>query len=96
MMLLSYVGPAPRSLGAVLGGVGFGLFIDELGKFVTADNDYFYAPIHPERAPRPHGARTRAPCWASTLSSAALNACSCVIAVSVRSRQSRMSWPKKG
>jgi hypothetical protein len=44
MLLLSYVGPVPRSLGAALGGVGFGLFIDEVGKFVTADNDYFYAP----------------------------------------------------
>lgn len=44
MLLLSYVGPVPRSLGALLGGVGFGLFIDEVGKFVTADNDYFYAP----------------------------------------------------
>ncbi|WP_369372199.1 hypothetical protein AB1046_02435 [Promicromonospora sp. Populi] len=44
VLLLSYVGPAPRSLGAILGGVGFGLFIDEVGKFVTADNDYFYAP----------------------------------------------------
>ncbi|MFE5309163.1 hypothetical protein [Isoptericola sp. NPDC056605] len=44
VVLLSWVGPAPRSLGAVLGGVGFGLFVDEIGKFVTSDNDYFYEP----------------------------------------------------
>jgi hypothetical protein len=43
-MLLVYRSRAVYTWAAVLGGIGFGFFIDELGKFITEDNDYFYRP----------------------------------------------------
>jgi hypothetical protein len=43
-LLLTFLGPAVRRAAAIVGGVGFGFFIDELGKFITADNNYFYRP----------------------------------------------------
>ena len=44
LLLLSYLGQRVRRAAAVVAGLGFGLFIDELGKFITSDNNYFYRP----------------------------------------------------
>jgi hypothetical protein len=44
LLLLTFAGPGIHQWSAIVGGVGFGLFIDEIGKFITRDNDYFYRP----------------------------------------------------
>lgn len=47
LLPLIYAGRWARVTGAVLAGLGVGLFIDEVGKFITSSNDYF----HPSAAP---------------------------------------------
>ena len=44
VLLLGYLGKHVQRLAAVLGGIGFGIFIDELGKFITSDNNYLFRP----------------------------------------------------
>ncbi len=41
---LIYLNRGGRTASAIIGGIGFGFFIDELGKFITSDNNYFYKP----------------------------------------------------
>ena len=44
VLLIAFLGKGVVRLAAVLGGLGFGMFIDELGKFVTSDNNYLFRP----------------------------------------------------
>lgn len=44
---LIYLNPRLHSLCAILSGVGMGLFIDEVGKFITREYDYFFPAAAP-------------------------------------------------
>src|SRR5580704_4570859 len=44
LILLSFLNEKAAVVSSILGGIGFGAFIDELGKFITSDNNYFFQP----------------------------------------------------
>lgn len=46
-LVLIWDNPGALRVSAVLSGVGIGLFIDEVGKFITSENNYFFPPAAP-------------------------------------------------
>ena len=47
LLVLIWDNPGALTSAAVFSGVGIGLFIDEVGKFITQANDYFFPPAAP-------------------------------------------------
>src|SRR5579884_3377095 len=47
VLLLAFIGRHLQASASLLGGIGFGTFIDELGKFITSNNNYFFQPAIP-------------------------------------------------
>ena len=47
ILVLTFINQKVFTISAILSGVGVGLFIDEVGKFITSDNDYFVPAAAP-------------------------------------------------
>ena len=74
-VLFSLLGPTSQRFAAILAGIGFGTFIDELGKFITSDHNYFFEPTNclgiiygptQRRRPRPPVQRSPVPASAGS------------------------------
>ncbi len=44
IILLVFLSKTAEKLAVIIGGIGFGTFIDEVGKFITQDHNYFFRP----------------------------------------------------
>lgn len=44
ILVLAVRGEKVRKIAAIVAGAGWGLFIDEIGKYLTKDNDYWFQP----------------------------------------------------
>lgn len=44
LLNFAFLGRAMQRVVALVSGAGFGIFIDEIGKLITRDNDYFFRP----------------------------------------------------
>ncbi|QBD76881.1 hypothetical protein EPA93_13045 [Ktedonosporobacter rubrisoli] len=44
VLFMAFQGRTIQYSASIVGGAGFGAFIDELGKFITSDNNYFFQP----------------------------------------------------
>lgn len=44
IILFAFLNQSTKRLASIVAGIGFGIFIDEIGKFLTRDNNYFFQP----------------------------------------------------